>query len=225
MDLRCLGDGSWFLMLPAELLFYTFADALKQQNPKVFQLCWVEVALLKTNIYSERDLIWKVPRESGDPQAVPEALPGLKWVSVTTVGCVGVPHPQSVCPVGWGGVLCVCAWACVGWAPQKPVCVCPWELGQQPDTVFLVCVPPACQGGVWEGAGLAEGRGPVLVACQSISLISTLHPAGAPPVSPLSAQMLVSFSLSECCSALKWKLSARTAGAWSNSTTEATGGS
>lgn len=48
MDLRCVGDGSWFLMGPCiELLFYTFPDALKQQNPNVLQLCKVGVAFLE----------------------------------------------------------------------------------------------------------------------------------------------------------------------------------
>lgn len=51
MDLRCLGDGSWFLMGPCiEQLFYTFSDALKQQNLNVLQLCKVEVAFLKMNV-------------------------------------------------------------------------------------------------------------------------------------------------------------------------------
>lgn len=93
MDLRCLGDGSWFLMGPCtELLFYTFGDALKQQNHNVLQLCKVEVAFLEMNFSSERGLIWRCACAKGQlsdsllppwpwggsPQAGPEALPSLK---------------------------------------------------------------------------------------------------------------------------------------------------
>lgn len=122
MDLRCLGDGSWFLMGPCtELLFYTSGDALKQQNHTVLQLCKVEVAFLQMTISSERGLIWRRARAQGQLSDSP--VPSWPWagspgwarsppqsqMSFSDHGgmCWG-PSPQRVCPGGWGCSVCLC---------------------------------------------------------------------------------------------------------------------
>lgn len=134
--------------------------------------------------------VWGPPRLFQKPSQVSNEFQWPQW------DVLGSLTPR-VCVQWAGGVFCVSvhghAWA----EPPKNLCVCPWELGQQPDTVFLVCVPPACQGGVWEGQGWQRAGGPVLVACQSISLISPLASSwGSPSVPPECPDVGLSLSLS-----------------------------
>lgn len=196
MDLRCLGDGSWFLMGPCtELLFYTSGDALKQQNHTVLQLCKVEVAFLQMTISSERGLIWRRARAQGQLSDSP--VPSWPWAGSPRLG--QKPSPVSnefqwprwdvlesltprVCVQGAGAVLCVCAWACVGWAPGA-VWGCDTGRAVFPGPAGTPACQGVCEGGRAEGPGLAEGRCPVLVVCQSISLISPSHPAVTPQYS------------------------------------------
>lgn len=194
MDLRCLGDGSWFLMGPCtELLFYTSGDALKQQNHTVLQLCKVEVAFLQMTISSERGLIWRCAQGQLSDSPVPS------WPWAGSPGWARSP-PQSQMSFSDHGGMC--------WGPSPPACVsrglglfCVSVHGHawaEPPELCGAVTPgravfpgpagtPACQGvcegGRAEGPGLAEGRCPVLVVCQSISLISPSHPAVTPQYS------------------------------------------
>lgn len=132
--------------------------------------------------------VWGPPRLFQKPSQVSNEFQWPQW------DVLGSLTPR-VCVQWAGGVFCVSVHGHAWGEPPKNLCVCPWELGQQPDTVFLVCVPPACQGGVWEGQGWQ--RAGVLFWWLVSPSPSSPHciQLGFPQCSPLSAQMLVFLSL------------------------------
>lgn len=94
---------------------------------------------------------------------------------------MGSLTPPECVSSGLGGCsVCLCM-GMRGLSPPEPVCV---SLGAgTPGRRCVSCSPSAagtracqgvCEGGTAQGAGLAQGRAPVLMASQPISLISPL---------------------------------------------------